>query len=340
MRPLATPNAKPVAAPSPEPVAWMRSVSQYFNINRRWARALTEVSFEVHPQEVFGLLGPSASGKSTTLRILAGQIAPSEGKARVFGRSPRHRSAKRRMGYLPQSLSPDPSRRFAQASVFLRALLIWRRMPPRSKLLDIAHGNGRRILLRQLLARNPDLLLLDEPFSGLAPARCVEMKDLIRAWAQRGRTVILTSRSWAHAKDVCDRFAVCHAGRIEAIGTLDEILSAADALRVTGPLLPPETARRVLTLIREDLGQPAPAAEPAVLPPLPQPPTAPRPAVIEQPAPPAGADEFLAPLLSNPRKPVSTGLPQQIASPASHQRLAPLIKPAHAHAPHETENRT
>ncbi len=192
--------------------------------------------------------------------------------------------------------------------------------------------------LSALLARNPDLLLLDEPFSRLAPARCVEMKDLIRAWAQRGRTVILTSRSWAHANDVCDRFAVCHAGRIEAIGTLDEILSAADALRVTGPLLPPETARRVLSLIREDLGQPAPAAQPAVLPPLSEPPTAAHATAFEQPAAPAGADELLAPLVSSPRKPVSTGLPQQIASPASHQRLAALTKPAPA--PHETENRT
>ena len=84
------------------------------------------------------------------------------------------------------------------------------------------------------------------------------------ALARRGKTVILTSDSLTHAKDICDRFAVCYAGKIEALGTLDEILATTDAIRVTGPVLPPETAQRVLEALREGLGRPGSAAEPSI----------------------------------------------------------------------------
>jgi energy-coupling factor transporter ATP-binding protein EcfA2 len=201
-------------------------------------------------------------------------------------------------------------------------------------------GNDRRIALRQVLARDPDLLLLDEPFSELDAARCVEMRDLIGALAQRGKTVILTSRSLTHAKDVCDRFAVYDAGKIEAIGTLDEILATPDALRSIGPVLPPETAQRVLRIIREDLGQPGPPVEPSILQPLRESPMAADCAVIEQAAVAAKADEFLAPLVNGAWKPVSSEARQQIASPVNNQRLAALIKPVPAAAPHELKNRT
>jgi ABC-2 type transport system ATP-binding protein len=316
----------------------MRGVSRYFDTPRS-VRALTDVSFEVRRGEVFGLLGPSGSGKSTTLRILAGRLSPSEGKVRVFGRPPRRQSARMRVGYLPQRPSHNRSHRFAQAMDFLRELFIWGERHPRSEAGDLMAENERKSVLKQLLVKNPDLLLLDEPFAGLDPAGRAEMSDLIAAWARRGKTVILTSDSLTYAKDVCDRLAVCYAGRIQALGTLDEILATTDAIRVTGPVLPPETAQRVLSALREDLGRAGSAIQPSIPRPQGDPPIAAQ-APVTQPATRATrAEEVLAPLVGSPAA-ASNAVPEQIASPVNNDRLAALTKPAPTAAPHEPANPT
>src|SRR2546427_9756970 len=118
----------------------MGVVSRYFD-NPHSVRALTRVSFEVRRGEVFGLLGPSGSGKSTTLRILAGRLSPSEGKARVFGSKPRRHSVKMRVGYLPQRPSHNRSHLLVQALGLLRALWIWRRRRPLREAFDSLRGN-------------------------------------------------------------------------------------------------------------------------------------------------------------------------------------------------------
>src|ERR1017187_10740598 len=120
---IASPNSLPPYRR--ERVAWMQGVSRYFD-KPGFVRALTNVSFEVRRGEVFGLLGPSGSGKSTTLRVLAGRLPPSEGKARVFGRSPRRHSARMRVGYLPQRASHNKSHLLAQVAGFLRDVFMWR----------------------------------------------------------------------------------------------------------------------------------------------------------------------------------------------------------------------
>lgn len=105
----------------------------------------------------------------------------------------------------------------------------------------------------QLLLKNPDLMILDDPFAGLPAAAALEMKDQIRAIARQGKTAIVSDRSLSFAKDVCDRMAIFFRGQIQALGSLDEILAVPDAIRVIGPVLPPGTAERVLTTIREEI---------------------------------------------------------------------------------------
>jgi ABC-2 type transport system ATP-binding protein len=327
MRPPETANANSAPPPRREPVAWLRGVSRYFD-RPGFVRALSDVSFEVFRGEVFGLLGPGGSGKSTTLRILAGRLAPSEGKARVFGRRPRGPSARMRVGYLPQKPSHNQSHLFAQAMDFLRDLFIWRKREARSEAGDIKPGNERSLLLKQVIARNPELLLLDEPFAALDAAGCAEMRDLIAAWARRGKTVILTGDSLACAKDVCDRFAVCYAGRIEALGTLEEILATTDAIRVTGPVLPPETAQRVLTALREGLGQRGFGAEPSIPRPRGESPIAAQAAASEPATGAATAEKVLAQLVGSPGKAASNAVREPIASPVNNDKLAALTKPA------------
>jgi ABC-2 type transport system ATP-binding protein len=106
--------------------------------------------------------------------------------------------------------------------------------------------------LAQALINDPDLVILDEPTSGLDPIGCREVKDLIVALARRGKTVILSSHLLADVEDVCDRVVIYYGGRVQAAGTLKDLLARPDTLRITTPVLPRETLERVLDIIRKD----------------------------------------------------------------------------------------
>ncbi len=244
----------PLAPDRPQVVVRVCGVSRYFD-RRSFVRALTQVNLEVHRGEVFGLLGPSGSGKSTLIRILAGRLSPSEGRARVFDRPPGRRAVRSRIGYLPQHAADARSQTVSEISDFLKDVF-W--------LLSLQHQtrppaatpepNGGRGGFRQVLMNDPELVLLDEPFSGLEAEACDELLQLIRALKQRGRTVILTGSSLTYVKDICDRLAVLHRGQIEALGTLHDLLATPNGLHYLADLLPQAMAEGALKLIRRSLG--------------------------------------------------------------------------------------
>src|SRR2546423_7521691 len=118
---------------------------------------------------------------------------------------------------------------------------------------EFSKGMQRRIGLAQALINDPDLVILDEPTSGLDPIGCREVKDLIVALARRGKTVILSSHLLADVEDVCDRVVIYYGGRIQAQGTLKELLATPNEICITTPALPRETLERVLELIRRDV---------------------------------------------------------------------------------------
>ena len=107
--------------------------------------------------------------------------------------------------------------------------------------------------MAQALINDPDLVILDEPTAGLDPIGCREVKDLIVALAKRGKTVILSSHLLSDVEDVCDRVVIYYGGKIQAQGTLNELLAKPDSLRITTPVLPRETLEKVLAIIRKDL---------------------------------------------------------------------------------------
>jgi ABC-2 type transport system ATP-binding protein len=109
--------------------------------------------------------------------------------------------------------------------------------------------------LAQALINDPDLVILDEPTSGLDPIGCREVKDLILALARRGKTVILSSHLLADVEDVCDRVVIYYGGKVQAMGTLKDLLATPDAIRITTPALPRETMERVLAIIRKDVAE-------------------------------------------------------------------------------------
>jgi len=240
--------------------------------NRPKARAVDNVDFEVKRGEVFGLLGPNGSGKSTTVKLLLGLLYPTKGHIEVFGHSPRHVATKSRIGYLPEE---SYLYRYLNSHETLEFFGNLFRLPKGDResrgeqLLEMvglsqartravgefSKGMQRRIGLAQALINDPDLVILDEPTSGLDPIGCREVKDLILALARRGKTVILSSHLLSDVEDVCDRVVIYYGGKIQAQGTLKELLATPDAIQITTPALPRETMQRVLELIRNDVAE-------------------------------------------------------------------------------------
>jgi ABC-2 type transport system ATP-binding protein len=269
---IENPQSATRAAQSQEVVIAVRGLTKVFKDfwGRAKARAVDNVDFEVRRGEVFGLLGPNGSGKSTTVKMLLGLLYPTKGHIEVFGHSPRHVATKSRIGYLPEesylyrylnshetldffgNLFRLPSgERDKRAEQLLEMVGL---SQTRTRAVgEFSKGMQRRIGLAQALINDPDLVILDEPTAGLDPIGCREVKDLILALARRGKTVILSSHLLSDVEDVCDRVVIYYGGKIQAMGTLQELLAKPDAVRITTPVLPRETMERVLEIIRKDI---------------------------------------------------------------------------------------
>jgi ABC-2 type transport system ATP-binding protein len=258
---------------SDEIVVSVRGLTKVFKDfwNRPKARAVDNVDFDVKRGEVFGLLGPNGSGKSTTVKLLLGLLYPTKGHIEVFGHSPRHVQTKSRIGYLPEEsylyrylnsretldffgnlFHLDKGERNNRAEQLLE--MVGLNQTRTRAVGEFSKGMQRRIGLAQALINDPDLIILDEPTAGLDPIGCREIKDLILALAKRGKTVILSSHLLSDVEDVCDRVVIYYGGRVQALGTLQELLAKPDTLRITTPVLPRETMERVLATIRKDAG--------------------------------------------------------------------------------------
>lgn len=255
-----------------ETVVAVRSLTKVFKDfwGRPKAKAVNDVSFEIKKGEVFGLLGPNGSGKSTTIKMLLGLLNPTRGFMEIFGNSPRHVKTKERIGYLPEEsylykyldsretldffgnlfqLPPEEREKRAEQLLDMVGL-----NQVRSRTVgEFSKGMQRRIGLAQALINDPDLVILDEPTAGLDPIGCREVKDLIKALAARGKTVIISSHLLSDVEDVCDRVVIYYGGKIHASGTLKELLTERESIRVTMPTLSREKMDKVLETIRQDV---------------------------------------------------------------------------------------
>lgn len=224
-------------------VATLRDVTMTYDGYQ--TRALARVDLEFRRGEVVAVLGVKGAGKSTVLKILAGRLRPTEGTVKVFGRSPRHGS-KARVGYLPGKAQTNRSTGF-----FGR--FFGRKNESPSATRDAGH-------LAQAMVGNRDLLVLDDPFESLNLAEISEVKALIEDMIGRGKTVVLSSASLMAVKDLCQRFVIIDEGKIQASGTLAELLSAGGAIRFLPAVLPRDIVERVLSTLRDEIvGQSAPA---------------------------------------------------------------------------------
>lgn len=232
--------------------------------HRPKVRALDDLTFEVKAGEVLGLLGPNGSGKSTTIKLILGLLHPTRGRIQVLGQSPRSVRAKARIGYLPEESHLYPTLT-SQETVDFYGQLFDLKGPDRKQrveqllnMVGLRHARGRlvgefskgmarRIGLAQALVNDPDLILLDEPTSGLDPLGCRQVKDLIKALAARGKTVILSSHLLADVEDVCDRVLILYNGKVRARGPMSELLEDPGQCRFTlSKPEDPESVRQAL----------------------------------------------------------------------------------------------
>ncbi|MCJ7543884.1 MAG: ABC transporter ATP-binding protein [Phycisphaerae bacterium] len=235
---------------------------------REKVTAVCDLDLDILPREVFGLLGPNGSGKSTTLKLMLGLLFPTRGTISVFGRLPTDVATKSRIGFLPEDsylypfldaretldfygrLFHQPRRqRMGRIDMLLDmvglASVAYRRVGEYSK------GMQRRIGLAQALINDPDLLILDEPTSGMDPIGTRQFKDLIETLALRGKTVILSSHLLADVEDVCDRVCILYGGRRQAQGAVGELLAHSDQTQLVTQRLDDAT----LEAVRRQLAQ-------------------------------------------------------------------------------------
>ena len=203
--------------------------------------AVAGLSFEVRPGEIFGLLGPNGAGKTTTLKMLIGLLRPDTGEVRLFGGSPSSANARRRLGFLPeQPYFYD----YLTAEEFLRFYARLQGVPSAERdgrvrralervglgdrgatpLRKCSKGMLQRVGLAQAIQHDPDLVILDEPMSGLDPIGRREVRDLILSLRAAGRTVLFSSHILSDAELLCDRVAIVFRGRARAVGRLDELV--------------------------------------------------------------------------------------------------------------------
>jgi len=296
---MSSPNPKVNAA---EFAAALRDVTVTYD--GYLTRALSRVNLDFRRGEVTAILGTKGAGKSTTLKILAGRLRPTEGAAKVFGRSPRRGTTKARVGYLP-----------GKADAAHRPGFFSRLFRRRNESVSPARGAAR---LTQAVLGNRDLLILDDPFADLGPAELAEAKALIRDMAARGKTVILGSDSLMQVKDVCQRMVILHEGKVQAVGTLDELLAGGEAIRLLPAILPREIVERTLAVLRREIAAPMPQEIASKAPP------ATTQADLRN-SPPADPLAHLAkPVESAPTAPASEKKDDAI----DHEKLEGLVKPA------------
>ncbi len=206
-------------------------------------KAVDNLDLVVKEGEIFGLLGPNGSGKSTTLKMILGLLYPTRGKISVFQRPPGDQAIKRVIGYLPEEDYLYPyltarellefygnifnlsSRVRRERTEYLLNLLGIRGYENRP-IGEYSKGMARRIGLAQALINDPQLLILDEPTSGMDPIGSREVKDLLVELKKKGKTILISSHLLADIEDICDRIGILYEGKLVQEGEVDKLLSS------------------------------------------------------------------------------------------------------------------
>ncbi|MEM8607997.1 MAG: ABC transporter ATP-binding protein [Myxococcota bacterium] len=230
-----------------ETVLSVSDLHKVFHIGffRKRVEAVRGVSFSVRRGEIFGLLGPNGAGKTTTIKSTLRLIFPTSGEIRIFGRPGGEREVAMRVGYMPENpyvyqyLKPIEFLDLCGRLVGIRKRDRRTRSEAMIDKVGLRHavdrpigkfskGMMQRIGLAQALLHDPELLVLDEPMSGLDPIGRKEVRDLLLEQRNRGKTLLFTSHILSDVEMLCDRVVIMQRGRITAEGQVHDLLESAE----------------------------------------------------------------------------------------------------------------
>ncbi|TNF34921.1 MAG: ATP-binding cassette domain-containing protein [Deltaproteobacteria bacterium] len=211
--------------------------------------AVDALSLAVPRGVVYGVLGPNGAGKTTTLRMINDILAPDAGEIRLFGALAPGREAGRRIGYLPEERGLYPKMRVVELLAFFARL---RHVPRRDALIradrwldrlelsawrkhavqDLSKGMQQKVQFAAALIHEPELLILDEPWSGLDPINADVLRDIVLEQRAAGRTILFSTHQMAQAEQICDEVCIIARGKKVLDGPLDQLRRAAAADRL------------------------------------------------------------------------------------------------------------
>ena len=201
-------------------------------------KAVDDVSLEIPEGSIYGFLGPNGAGKTTTIRMILEIIKPTSGSIRVFGH-PSSLEVRERIGYLPEEKGLYKKMKAWSIIAYFAALKGMDRGPAKKRAYELleryglkdfadkktealSKGMGQKVQVLASIAHDPELVILDEPFSGLDPVNQQVLEEVIQDLADRGRTVLFSTHVMEHAERVCDRLLLIAGGRKVFDGTVDE----------------------------------------------------------------------------------------------------------------------
>jgi len=238
-----------------------------------WGRAkvyaVDDLNLQIRHNEVFGLLGPNGSGKTTTLKMLLGLLHPTKGHALLLGGDGTNPKINARIGFLPEEsylyrfLNAREtldfygrlfglSREVRQMRIEALLEMVGLRAVASRPVGTYSKGMARRIGLAQALINDPDLLILDEPTTGLDPIGTRQIKDLILKLAERGKTILLCSHLLADVEDVCHRIAILYGGKVQAQGRVKDLLQQTDKRQIITDAVSDAAVERIKGILNDE----------------------------------------------------------------------------------------
>lgn len=239
---------------------------------RKSVTALTNLDLTIERGEIFGLLGPNGSGKTTTVKLLLGLLFPTRGRSSVLGCPSSDLKVKSKIGFLPEEsylykflnaeeildfyarlfhIPREERKRRIDKLICDVGLHPYRKRP----LSQYSKGMLRRIGLAQAIINDPELVILDEPTSGLDPMGSCEIKELILKFKEQGKTVVLSSHLLADVQTICDRIAILNKGVLRVMGNVRDLLSKKDVIEFLVKDLPEGAIREVESFIKKRDGE-------------------------------------------------------------------------------------
>jgi ABC-2 type transport system ATP-binding protein len=239
--------------------------------HRPKTHAVLDLNLEIDKGEIFGLLGPNGSGKTTALKLILGLIFPTKGKVTVMGRPPKDISLKSRVGFMPEEsylyrfLNASETLHFYGQLLGLKGKDLTARIErvlnvvgldkvKTQPLREYSKGMSRRMGLAQVLLKEPEVCILDEPTIGLDPVGAGEIKDIILRLKKEGKTVLFSTHLLSEAEPICDRIGILYEGKLITMGTVQKLLELRDEIEMVVKGIPKDREQDVKNFFRSQGG--------------------------------------------------------------------------------------